>query len=63
MDREASAVRPIGDSSGKRSELERHLKLMKAYLSLCVDREDWHGVMDAAADIREIVAKCSMLNH
>jgi len=27
------------------------------YLMLCVQEEDWHGVSDAANDIRVIVAK------
>ena len=29
---------------------------MKDYLQVCVSKEDWHGVADAAMDIREIVA-------
>ena len=42
-------------------QLESDLVLMKGYLQMCVRKEDWHGVMDAAADIREIVAKLFML--
>lgn len=34
---------------------------MKKYLIMSVRKEDWHGVMDASADIREIVAKLSVL--
>ena len=30
---------------------------MVTYLLLKVDEEDWHGVADAAMDIREIVAE------
>lgn len=33
------------------------LEMMKAYLLHCFDRGDWHGVMDAAADIRELIAE------
>lgn len=34
---------------------------MVKYLLLKVDKEDWHGVADAAMDIREIEAKLSTL--
>jgi hypothetical protein len=43
-------------------QLERDLALMKDYLLMCFRKEDWHGVMDASADIREIVSKLSVLN-
>jgi len=33
----------------------------KEYLDLRRQMRDWHGVMDAAADIREIEAKISVL--
>ena len=34
---------------------------MEEYLDLRRQMRDWHGVMDAAADIREIEAKISVL--
>jgi len=34
-------------------------KIMVDYLLLCVDREDWHGVSDAANDIRVLEAQDS----
>jgi hypothetical protein len=34
-------------------------EVMLAYLLLKVRQEDWHGVADAAMDIREMEAKCS----
>lgn len=43
-------------------QLERDFALMKDYLLMCFRKEDWHGVMDASADIREIVSKLSILN-
>lgn len=43
-------------------QLERDFILMKDYLLMCFRKEDWHGVMDASADIREIVSKLSILN-
>lgn len=63
MQREAWLVH-TGDLPERRAAgLEQDLQLMKLYLAMCVHKEDWHGVMDAAADIREILAKRSMLNH
>lgn len=41
--------------------LERHLREMEDYLALKVEQCDWHGVADAAMDIREIEAKLSVL--
>lgn len=34
--------------------LEERKEKMKTYLLLKVDEQDWHGVSDAANDIREI---------
>jgi hypothetical protein len=40
----------------------RHdLDQMKAYLDLCRRNEDWHGVQDAASDIRELVVEIDTL--
>ncbi|SEQ96271.1 hypothetical protein SAMN04488038_11321 [Solimonas aquatica] len=62
MPTEVQTVPMIRESLDKRSgQLRQDLQLMKDYLILCVRKEDWHGVMDASADIREIVAKLSML--
>lgn len=35
--------------------IERDIALMEAYLDQKRRLEDWHGVMDAAADIRELL--------
>ena len=37
------------------------LDLMKRYLKDRTDRTDWHGVEDAASDIRDIVAAIEAL--
>ena len=37
------------------------LKLMKVYLQDRTDRMDWHGVEDAASDIRDVVAAIQAL--
>lgn len=50
------------DTEALARQLRDDLALMKRYLQMCVRKEDWHGVMDASADIREIVAKLSMLS-
>jgi len=41
--------------------LHKHKSQMNDYLRLKVEQEDWHGVADAAMDIREIVAKITTL--
>ena len=35
---------------------------MVEYLKLKISQEDWHGVADAAMDIREIEARLSTIN-
>ena len=59
-----SALRRIVDKaesirreSRRMRELHSHRATMIEYLRLRLDLEDWHGVMDAAADIREIEAE------
>lgn len=42
--------------------LEQRLNRMKDYLLLKYEENDWHGVADAAMDIREIIAKLEVLN-
>ena len=43
-------------------KLEKEASGMTDYLLLKVEQKDWHGVADAAMDIREIEAKLSSLN-
>ena len=45
------------DLKAKQEKLESRLQRMKDYLQLKFDEEDWHGVADAAMDIREIVSE------
>jgi len=40
--------------------LARHAVLL-VYLHECVRIEDWHGVQDAASDIREVCAALKVL--
>ncbi|HEY9546071.1 MAG TPA: hypothetical protein VIR56_08685 [Solimonas sp.] len=56
-----SPIRALPESPSAIEQLRSDLLLIKGYLQMCVRREDWHGVMDAAADIREIVAKLAVL--
>lgn len=42
----------------RREELEKLRSSLCAYLDdVVLERQDWHGVMDAAADLREVDAK------
>lgn len=42
-------------------KLKERRAIMITYLKMRVELSDWHGVMDAAADIREIEAQLSLL--
>jgi hypothetical protein len=42
-------------------ELKEHREVMLQYASLVRRNGDWHGVMDAAADIRELDAELTAL--
>lgn len=42
-------------------ELTDQKSRMIDYLKLKLSQEDWHGVADAAMDIREIVSKTSLI--
>jgi hypothetical protein len=42
-------------------EIEYRIETMINYLKMKVDEKDWHAVSDAANDLRELVAKKSML--
>lgn len=43
--------------------LSKQLERMKSYLLLKFEVADWHGVADAAMDIREIEAKLNILKQ
>lgn len=49
------------DPRALRTQLEADFALMKDSLQMCLRKEDWHSVMDALADLREIVARLSVL--
>ena len=38
-------------------EVRRQLRIMTEYCELRHELQDWHGIMDASADIRELKAK------
>lgn len=40
--------------------LEEQIEIMIQYLRLKLQNRDWHGVADAAMDIRELEAKLSL---
>lgn len=37
-----------------KSKLKRHRKTMMRYLLMKFEERDWHGVQDAASDLRDI---------
>jgi hypothetical protein len=43
------------------AEIEAHLATMRTYLDMRNKSKDWHGVMDASADIRELEAEAKAL--
>lgn len=51
-------MRPCYDNE----ELDERRHILITYLMECVRVEDWHGVMDAAADLREVDAKLELLD-
>lgn len=46
-----------------KEKLQKRKEGMVRYLLLKVDEEDWHGVADAAMDIREIEAQMYLLEE
>ena len=46
-----------------KTSLSKQLDRMKSYLLLKFEVADWHGVADAAMDIREIEAKLTILKN
>jgi len=44
-------------------ELERQVKQLVDYVYLKIEQTDWHGVSDAANDIRELEAQIKLLKE
>jgi hypothetical protein len=44
----------VSPSSRRIADLESDREVMIGYMRVKMREEDWHGVMDAAADLREI---------
>jgi hypothetical protein len=51
----------INDLNSQLDKLTAHRIQLIAYLQLKVEQRDWHGVADAAMDIREVEAKHTVL--
>jgi len=47
----------VKKAEDRKAWLEGRFEKMRVYLDLKVNEEDWHGVADAAMDIREIAAE------
>lgn len=42
------------DRQARIADLERYRPTLIAYMKLKLDAEDWHGVQDAASDLRDL---------
>ena len=47
----------------KIKELNKRLNVMKIYLDMKREEEEWHGIEDAASDIRDIEAQIYVLEE
>jgi hypothetical protein len=46
----------------QREYIREQIAVMERYIALRLAMRDWHGVMDAAADIRELEAKLGVVD-
>lgn len=60
-DEPASPVRSEKELRTALAQLRQRHAIQKNYMQLPAARADWHGVMDAAADLREIEAHIEAL--
>lgn len=42
-------------------QLQHRIRVMERYMRVRLAMRDWHGVMDAAADLRELEAQLNLL--
>lgn len=47
----------------REAELQRQRAVMKGYLRVKLREEDWHGVQDAASDLRDIDSELAGLRY
>ena len=47
----------------RRETLDRRRTTLIAYLTMKVDERDWHGVADAAMDLRELDAQLAVVTR
>lgn len=45
------------------NSLEHSIQTMREYCWMKGEADDWHGVMDAAADLRELLVEKRVLEH
>lgn len=50
-------------TENRRGALNEHRRVLLSYLRVKTDAEDWHGVSDAANDLREIDAELKGMRH
>ena len=50
-------------AADRQLHLERRREVLLEYLDSVIREQDWHGVMDAAADLREVEAEMKGLER
>ena len=50
-------LQKVADEQTNYSNAQTQRRIMLQYLQLMIAREDWHGVADAAMDLREMDAE------
>ena len=61
MDKYDNIEKVTGENQMTQSEYETNRDEYTKYLLLCVRLKDWHGVSDAANDLRVLDAKWSVI--
>lgn len=63
MDKYDNIEKVTGENQMTQSEYETNRDEYTKYLLLCVRLKDWHGVSDAANDLRVLDAKWSVIEE
>jgi len=63
MDKKSVERPHMVDKRARIQKLEKDISLMKDYLQLRLQMNDWHGVRDAAADIEQLVSEIKELTY
>ena len=56
-------INPPDPRETRLADLERHRPTLIAYLKMKLEAEDWHGVQDAASDLRDVDSELDGLRY